>query len=166
MFTRADYMDYFQLLAEKERAMVFHLQKLVGEISDEYILGIFQDLLREERLHYEAVGELFAKLFKPAIDKRQHTRDWSLGDVKLRNLDSGETMACRCIDVSPGGMSIELSRDVPQGLLFDVEVRFFDARRPVFRRARSAWTCRTDAGQYKAGLQFEDTKVKTAVLIE
>ena len=159
MFTKADYVEYFELLAEKDRDMVFALQKLILQISDETVLNILQELLGQQMRHHGVVGDLFDRVLKPAIDNRQHKRDRTLGDVKLRNLDTGETLPCRCLDVSLGGLCIELSKDLPQGMYLDAEVRFSDSRRPLYRRAQIMWCCRAGSAQYKAGLRFEGSNV-------
>ena len=159
MFTKADYVEYVELLAEKNRGMVFALQKLIPLISDETVLSILRELLVQQMKHHGAVGGLFDRILKPAIDNRQHKRDRSLGDVKLRNLDTGETLPCRCLDVSLGGLCIQLSKDLPQGMCLDAEVRFSDSRRPLYRRAQVVWCCRAGSAQYKVGLRFEGSNV-------
>lgn len=155
MFTKADYLNYLDLLAEKERVMMAGLHSLIDQVSDETVAGQLRALLREKQ---EASGEvtlLFGRLFGLAAEQRRYTREPALGEAKLRNLESGETATCRCLDISLGGLCVQLPNEMPQGVLLALEVRFFESRRPVVRRATVRWCRRTEDGRYRAGLQFE-----------
>ena len=162
MFTKADYLNYGCLLQEKEHAMVFGLQQLLEQVTDEAVAGQLRALLREKQGAAEEVIRLFGKMFGMAPELRRYKRDPALGEVKLRNLQSGDTTTCRCLDISLGGLCLQLSAELPQGLLLAMEVRFYESRRPVVRRARVRWCHRTEDGQYKAGLQFEASQATHA----
>ena len=155
MFTKADYLNYVYSLAEKERDMMFGLHSLLDQVSDEAVAGQLRVLLREKQEASEEVTRLFGRLFGLAAEQRRYKREPSLGEAKLRNLESGAMTACRCLDISLGGLCVQLAAELPQGLLLALEVRFFESRRPVVRRATVRWCRRTEDGQYRAGLQFE-----------
>jgi hypothetical protein len=144
MFTKADYLNYVDMLADKERAMVFGLQCLLDRVSDEQLAEQLRSLVLEKQETYQEVSGLFCRLF-----------GLSLGEAKLRNLATGEAITCRCLDISLGGMCVESAAELPQNALFALEVRFFESRRPLMRRATVRWCNRTDEGLYKAGFQFE-----------
>ncbi len=155
MFTKSDYLNYLDLLAEKERDMMFGLHRLIDKVSDEAVAGQLRDLLREKQEASGEVTQLFGRLFGLAAEQRRYKREPALGEAKLRNLESGEMAACRCLDISLGGLCVQLSAELPQGVLLALEVRFFESRRPVVRRATVRWCRRTEDGRYRAGLQFE-----------
>lgn len=154
MFTKADYLNYLFVLSGKERDMLSGLNWLLERISDETLAEQLRKLLREKQESHDAVNEIFTGLFGLAIEQRRYKRDPALGDAKLRNLASGKTIDCRCIDISLGGLCVEVSVDLPQGVLLAVEVRFFESRRPVMRRGTVRWCSRSENGQYRAGIEF------------
>ena len=158
MFTKADYLNYVELLAEKERDMLFGLHSLLEQVSDEAVAGQLRALLKEKQEACEQVSRLFGRLFGLAAEQRRYKREPALGEAKLRNLETGETVTCRCLDISLGGLCVQPAAELPQGLLLAVEVRFFESRRPVVRRATVRWCRRAEDGQYRAGLQFEATR--------
>ena len=158
MFTKADYLNYLDLLAEKERDMMFGLHSLIDRVSDEAVAGQLGALLREKQEASEEIGRLFGRLFGLAAEQRRYKREPALGEAKLRNLETGAMTACRCLDISLGGLCVQLAAELPQGLLLAVEVRFFESRRPIVRRAAVRWCRRTEDGRYRAGLQFEATQ--------
>ena len=155
MFSKADYLNYLCVLEEKERDMIFGLHRLLDQVSDEAVAGQLQFLLKEKQEAYEEISRLFGRLFGLAAEQRRYKRDSALGDVKLRNLESGEATPCRCLDISLGGLCVQVSTELPKGVLLALEVRFFESRRPVVRRATVRWCKQTEDGQYRAGLQFE-----------
>jgi hypothetical protein len=155
MFTKADYLNYLDLLAEKERDMIFGLHSLIDQVSDEAVAEQLRGLLREKQEGSDEVSRLFGRLFGLAAEQRRYKREPALGEAKLRNLETGEMTACRCLDISLGGLCVQLSAELPPGLMLALEVRFFESRRPVVRRATVRWCRRTENGQYRAGLQFE-----------
>ncbi|MBN2108046.1 MAG: hypothetical protein JW832_11530, partial [Deltaproteobacteria bacterium] len=89
MFTKADYLNYLDLLAEKERDMMFGLHRLLDRVSDEAVAGQLRALLREKQEASEEVSRLFGKLFGLAAEQRRYKREPALGEAKLRNLESG-----------------------------------------------------------------------------
>jgi hypothetical protein len=155
MFTKADYLNYVHSLAEKEREMMLGLHHLIEQVSDEAVAGQLQVMLREKQMASDEVNRLFGRLFGLTAEQRRYKREPALGEAKLRNLETGETDTCRCLDISLGGVCVQLPNELPQGLLLALEVRFFESRRPVVRRATVRWCRRTEDGQYRAGLQFE-----------
>lgn len=155
MLTKADYIDYLHLLGEKERNIISVLQDLLERVSDKAVAETLQNLVREKHEACEAVTRLFESLFGLHGEQRRYKRSPALGDVKLRNLETGETIACRCLDISLGGLCVQSASLLPSDVLLALEVRFFESRRSIVRRARVRWCTRTDSGRYRAGLQFE-----------
>ena len=155
MFTKAEYIEYFEMIAEKERAMVFNLTWLMSRISDRELLEELEPMLRDELRHHEVVGDLIDRIIKPLHEGRVGVRRRLLGDALLRDPASDRVLSCQCLDVSAGGLCVQLSDEVEQGGSFEVEVRFCASAKPFAARVRVAW-CR-EAGEafYKAGLQFE-----------
>lgn len=155
MFTKADYLNYVHDLSEKEREILFGLHRVLEQASDETLVAQLAGLLREKQAAYEAVVRLFGRLFDLAAEQRRYRRDPALGDVKLRNLDNGEMIRCRCLDISLGGVCVQGAAELPQGLRLALEVRFFGSRRPVMRRGSVRWCSRAGGGLYRAGIEFE-----------
>jgi hypothetical protein len=155
MFTKADYMNYLNLLAEKERDMMFGLHRLLDQVSEVSVSEQLRTLLQGKQEACQDVSRLFCSLFGLPAEQRRYKRDPALGNVKMRNLESGETATCQCLDISMGGLCVQVLNELPQGLLLALEVRFFESSRPVLRRATVRWCNSTRDGRYRAGLQFE-----------
>ena len=82
MFTKADYLNYGCLLQEKEHAMVFGLQQLLEQVTDEAVARQLRALLREKQEAAEEVIRLFGKMFGMAPELRRYKREPALGEVK------------------------------------------------------------------------------------
>jgi len=115
MFTKADYLNYLYVLSEKERDMMAGLHRLQGLVADEALALQLRTLLQEKQESYEGASLLFGRLFGLAADQRRYKRSPALGDVKLRNLESGETASCHCLDISLGGLCVQLAAELPPG---------------------------------------------------
>ncbi len=155
MFTKTDYLNYLFVLSGKERDMLSGLNWLLERVDDEALSGQLRILLQEKQEAHDEVNRIFSGLFGLTVEQRRYKRDPALGDAKLRNLASGKAIDCRCIDISLGGLCVELSAELTKGVLLALEVRFFESRRPVMRRGTVRWCRLMESGQYRAGIEFE-----------
>lgn len=156
MFTKADYLTYLALLSEKQRSMILILEGLIGQMAGNPLAVELKALLQEKQRAYEAVDHLFGRLFGLSVEQRRYQRSPALADVKLRNLESGEMIVCRCLDMSLGGLCVQLPAALPLGVLLAMEIRFFESGRPLVRRGTVRWCRQTEDGGYRAGFQFEE----------
>jgi hypothetical protein len=162
VYSKADYLNYLDLLAVKERDSIFGLHQLLEQVSEEPVAGQLRTLLRNKQKAYQDIIRLFSSFFGLPAEQRRYKREPALGDVKLRNLESGEMTTCRCLDISLGGLCVQVQSQLQPGLLLALEVRFFESARPILRRAAVRWCNRTREGSYRAGLQFEATQTLPA----
>ncbi len=137
MFTKADYLNYLELLAEKERDMMFGLHSLLDQVSDEPVAGQLRALLREKQEAYEAVSRLFGNLFGLAAEQRRYKREPALGEAKLRNLETGEMTTCRCLDISMGGLCVQLRPNCRRGCCWPWKSGFLNRAGPLCAGPRS-----------------------------
>lgn len=156
MFTKAEYAQYFQMISEKEQAMVFALEKLIPNITEVALSFELEDILRQELAHNKLVCELIDGVMNPPTEARASTRTHVLGEARLSRGSGGEAIVGHCLDFSLGGLCVEVGDQLAPGTRFDVAARFYETGRSSSHRAVVSWCRQAGPGRFRAGLRFED----------
>ena len=103
MFTKAEYAQYFQMISEKEQAMVFALEQFIPHVSDVALAFMLESILHEELAHNRLVCELIDRVMNPPSEARMQSRTHILGEARLTAPAGGEKISGHTLDYSLGG---------------------------------------------------------------
>ncbi|MBN2106572.1 MAG: PilZ domain-containing protein [Deltaproteobacteria bacterium] len=156
MFTKAEYAHYFQMISEKEQAMVFALERLIPSVSDAALSSMLESILQEELAHNKLVCELVDRVMNPPSEARMQSRTHILGEARLQPTAGGDNISAHTLDYSLGGVCVELAVPLQIGDCFDVTAKFYESRNKVDRRVRVSWCKQAGPNRYRAGLAFEE----------
>lgn len=156
MFTKTEYAQYFHMIAEKEQAMVFALEQLIPTITDVALSFELEDILRQELAHNKLVCELIDRVMNPPSEARACARVHMLGEVQLVRENGGEPTAGHCLDLSLGGLCVEIGAVLEPGACLDVNACFYESGRSISHRAVVSWCRQAGPDRFRAGLRFED----------
>jgi len=156
MFTKAEYAQYFQMISEKEQAMVFALERLIPSVSDVALSFMLESILQEELAHNKLVCELVDRVMNPPSEARMSSRAHALGDAQLTQSGTEIMLIGHCLDYSLGGLCLELKEELRQGDCFQAAVRFYESGNSINREARVMWCRQSGPDRYKVGFEFED----------
>ncbi len=105
------------------------------------------------------------KIFQPQAlkptDKRRHSRIKCRLNVSIRRINDKLSFDAICVDVSLGGMGIELidTSDTPTKIclndLVEIWIHFSGDSTPIYRKGRIVWFKKIDSLYYRGGIRFE-----------
>jgi hypothetical protein len=163
MFTRDDYNGYFEQIASLERLMIYRLQETMPLIDDPAIKRPLQEVADDERQHYNFIRTIFDSiLFEGDDDRRRFFRNHRLGKVKVKIPGDGVILEGYCLDVSEGGLCIELEQKIAHKGAVEVWADFFDAAAPFHGFGEMAWGVEINPKlsmgkiRFKAGIRLTD----------
>ncbi|EKD26550.1 MAG: hypothetical protein ACD_79C01130G0006 [uncultured bacterium] len=157
MFTREDYIEYFENIASKERSMVYKINELIPKIQDEYLKNALSIILLEEMYHHKLISILFSKYIYPKIEARKIERDYALGDALLKNIETGLTIKIRCLDISLSGIGIETELQMKIGDAYEINLHLFDGGKTIhLSNGKLKWFRKSSSTFYKGGIEFEN----------
>jgi len=156
MFTKAEYEQYFQMIAEKERAMVFALERFIPSVSDVALAFMLESILHEELAHNRLVCELIDRVMNPPSEARMKSRTHILGKARLTATAGGEKISGHMLDYSLGGLCVELAVQLQTGDCFDAAAQFYESGKKIDRSVSVSWCKQVGPNRYRAGLAFEE----------
>ncbi len=140
MFTKEDYREYFEAILAKERQMVFNLREIKARVEDANILEILEMIAEDEAKHYSYVRDIFDQvLLEDVAEQRKFVRENFLGTVKMKDQNTGEEIAGRCLNISEGGMCVEVERALKIGDSFEVWIELFDKKGIIHCLGKLRW---------------------------
>jgi hypothetical protein len=141
MFTKQDYVEYFQQIASVERMMIYRVSDILLEMENMDMRSPLESLLEDEKKHYSIVLGIFDDLLlEDQDDRRKFRREHFLGKVKMKVNDSGENLEGYCVNISEGGICIEFDEHIYPDALVELWIDFFDGRESQHHVGKLAWS--------------------------
>lgn len=160
MFTREDYIRYFEQLAHVERKMIYIVNDTIAQLTDERIINSLRKIAADEVKHYSFILDLLATQleFGKNSEQRLSARESALGSVDLTPAEgAGSSSGFRgyCSNLSKTGMCLESARPFRPGENYNLNIRPYDSSGPVLeRRGRVVWM-REILDFYIGGIVFD-----------
>jgi hypothetical protein len=160
MFTREDYIRYFEELAHVERKMIYLVNDTIAQLNDKRILHNLERVAADEAKHYSFILDLLATHleFNEHGEHRLNARAHTLGPVDLEDLESsasGAGFRGYCSNLSKTGMCLESAKSFRPGERYSLKMKPYDPHGPVLeRKGRVVWA-REILDFYIGGIKFE-----------
>ncbi|HNX68540.1 MAG TPA: PilZ domain-containing protein [Candidatus Omnitrophota bacterium] len=159
MFSKRDYIQYFEQVACLERKMIYRVTDMLGVVEDPYVCGVLKGLGADAMRRYSLLSDLLqSKSFsESAADKRLVNRRSALGKVRLIFKERGlfKELSAYCVNFSHQGLCFESEHRVEAGARFEVRISLFDQCEPIRSVGKVVWVKEALPGFYLAGMQFE-----------
>ena len=160
MFTREDYVRYFEQLAHIERKMIYLVNDTVAQLTDQRVINNLRRVAADEAKHYSFILALLATHFEftERGEHRLSVREHTLGPVDLEVLGgstSGGGFRGYCSNLSKTGMCLESPNSFQPGEIYSLKIMPYDHRGPALeRKGRVVWM-REILDFYIGGIKFE-----------
>lgn len=155
MFTKADYMKYFDQLARVERKMIYRTLDLEREIADPSVKRVLQKIGDDEVRHYGYILKLVHQLEgSEEQGGRRKTREYGLGGVLLHAKTPAQKKRAYCVNMSETGICLEYENDYPLTGEWELAIRLFGNKETIHRRARFIWSKEAEPCFYVGGMEF------------
>jgi hypothetical protein len=157
MFTREDYLRYFEELAHIERKMIYIVNDAVAQLGDQRVINSLRRVAADEAKHYSFILELMSAYLesgKPG-EKRLSAREHALGVVDLMGPTPGAGSRGYCSNLSKTGMCLESAKSFQPGEEYSFKIKLYDQPgTPLERQGRVVWV-REVLDFYIGGISFE-----------
>ena len=155
IFTKEDYREYFNSIAEKEKEMSFALEKLMEKIKDKKKLIILKSIAEDEARHYAEVKNCFDRVLqKVEVERRGSKRDYKLGYVQIKVLKTNEEFQAKCIDICLTGLKIETEHKLETGNELELEVTFLNTTETYHYHGSLVWINQVKPDLYAGGIEY------------
>lgn len=156
MLSKEEYKKFFDSIADKEKEMTFFLRGIIKQVEDKNLLSILEKIALEENKHYASVKNLLdSSLQKVEAERRDSTREYHLGDIKMENLKDNSLIMVKCVDISLTGAGIEVGEKLNIGDEFKLEINLFNYTETFHAEGKLIWFRPGDKDLYKGGIQYK-----------
>ncbi len=145
MFTRNDYIRYFEELSHVERKMIYVASDTMVQLNDPHVKNSLSRVVADEAKHYSYLLELLADSLDLGATREQRLsrRENSLGQVELKSIGgegSGLESRGYCVNLSRGGICLESATQFQQGDQYLLRIKLYDNAGAVMeRKGRVVW---------------------------
>lgn len=144
----------FELYAESLKAMASVLDGLASQAEGPELRPALQELLADVLDQWEETGDLLDTLATPAVEGRRSQRIRVLGSAVVRSEGGVLDDSGQCVDLSVGGLRLQVNQPLTPGQRYELEIRMFGAESPALHTTRAVWCqARPHAGGYWAGFE-------------
>lgn len=159
MFSKQDYIQYFEQIACLERKKIHRTTDLLGLVRDAYVSGIMKGLCADAGRRYSLIADLLeSKSFSSNVaDKRLVNRRSALGKVRLIYKEMGlfKELAAYCVNFSHQGLCFESEHPMTVGAHYEVRISLFEEAEPITCKGKIKWVKEILPGFFVAGMQFD-----------
>lgn len=157
MFTREDYIRYFEELLQVEKKMIYFVNDMIAQLKEPRLIHNLERIAADEAKHYSFIQDLLAAHleFSQHGEKRLNVRAHTLGPVDLEPLDGSAGFRGYCSNFSKTGMCLESSRPFHPGEKYSLKIKPSDHSGPALeKKGRVVWM-REILNFYIGGIAFE-----------
>lgn len=157
MFTRQDYIDYFDQIARVERKMIYGVHDLAEQLQVSEWARILQKIGGDEIRHYGYILKIIPLIDDPKqFEQRRVSRKYCLGNIKMhRWKDSrGEKITTYCVNLSKTGVCLEGNQAFLPGEKWELEIHLFGKKSAMVRRGKVVWSKEIEPDFSMAGISF------------
>ena len=156
MFTKADYVNYFDQLARVERKMIYRSYDLGLEVADVTVARVLKKIGDDEVRHYGYVMKMLRHIEAPGVlEKRRQAREYCLGILRLSFPGSqANELKAYCVNFSDHGVCLEYEQSEPVEATCDLVIHLFGKEEALRRRGKFVWSKEVEPGFHIAGVEF------------
>lgn len=155
MFTKQDYIGYFEAVEIQERTMIYRLYDFLQTLSEGYLKEALTEVANDEVVHYSFLKNLLNTVLREGQDQRRWQRKNAFGVVSIAIADEKGAREMYIVDASDGGLCIEGPAAISAGTRVDVRGETFKKDKRFIRPARVVWVRKILPEHYICGLDFE-----------
>ncbi|MFH0986332.1 MAG: PilZ domain-containing protein [Candidatus Omnitrophota bacterium] len=156
MFTKADYVNYFDQIARVERKMIYRSYDLGLEVADVTMSRVLKKIGDDEVRHYGHILKVLRYIEVPgALEKRRQAREYCLGTLQLSFPEpEANELRAYCVNLSDRGVCVEYEQSHHVEGTCDLVIHLFGKEDALRRRGKFVWSKEVEPGFHIAGVEF------------
>lgn len=141
MFSKNDYLSYFEKIASIERVMIYRINDILLKVEDKEISNNLRQIVSDKIAHYAYVLTIIEGfgIKENMINKRTYGRDHFLGKVRIRVKDTDQDIYGYCVNISPTGACIELDHEFNAEDQAELWFSFYYNRKEEYHQGEFVW---------------------------
>ena len=161
MFTKKDYIRYFEEISRVERKMIYLTNEMISKLKDEKVINALRRIAADEAKHYSFVLDLLATHLDlhESQNRRLSGREHALGLVDLKVIEGsqkpGSEFQGYCSNLSKTGMCFESAQSFEPGDNLLLKVKLYDSPDPALEHKGSVVWMRKIMDFYIGGIAFD-----------
>ena len=138
------------------QALASELEKLMVKVEDPAVLKTLRNLLTDTLMQGDELGAVLDSLCRPGTENRRKNRIRAMGDVRLHADDGHRELEGHCLDLSLGGVCVNLDRALEPGERWNLDIHPYGASSPMRIAGRVSWCRRhADSHSHRVGFEFQ-----------
>lgn len=173
-----DFLNYLKEIFDAEHSMPAKIRELMAMTQDEGTLSVCKEILKEKTRHDTYVKTLlglgegilaknndlynFSRNLLDSLipqinggEKRRYVREPYLGEVKLRDMTTWLEYKARCMDISEAGLGIEISKEIPSDVLYELSIDLYGRPMSINQFGRIVWMKQLAPDVLIAGIEYQ-----------
>lgn len=160
MFTKQDYIHYFEQLGHVERYMLCNISNMLVRLTDPQIKNALQKISEDEIKHYAFVLGVFAWALEPdrVQERRMSAREHSLGTVGIQSLEKENHAPFQgyCVNLSKNGICLESVQTFRAGEHVLMKIKWYNrSDADIERSGKFIWAKEIVPGFFISGVEFD-----------
>lgn len=160
MFTKEDYIRYFEDLSHVERKMIYMVNGAIAQLSDPQVINSLNRVAADEAKHYSYILDLLSTHLdlKERGERRISSRTNSLGQVELTPVQAADKRGMfrgYCANLSPTGICVESIKPFQTNEEYALKVNLYESAGPVLERKGKVVWAREILDFFICGIVFE-----------
>lgn len=140
MFTREDFIEYFEQISMLERDMVYRMFRLRALAKDKNLTEALSPIFEDEIRHYTYARLVLDSILVGDIyEGRKHRRQHSFGEILIKANDLEKPVYAKCVDLSRGGVGIESAQSLKIGQAVEVWIDLYREGKTVYSKGKVMW---------------------------
>ncbi|NJD08659.1 MAG: PilZ domain-containing protein [Methylococcaceae bacterium] len=138
------------------QALASELEKLIVKVEDPAVSKTLRNLLTDTLMQGDELGAVADALCRPGTENRRKNRIRAMGDVRLRAGNGTRELEGHCLDLSLGGVCVNLEHALEPGERWNLEIRLYGASSPMRIAGKVSWCRRhADSHDHRVGFEFQ-----------
>ncbi len=161
MFTREDYLNYFESIVLMEKKMVYLVADIITQLTDESIMRALEKVGADEYRHYDSMMKVIVDvLYQGEYNKQLELNAYSLGEVVLKSKSNNTEIVGYGVTVSDKGFGLVTEQPLDVDAQYEVSGALYDDFSEITRLCNVQWSKELHPAKYLIGMQYELTSVR------
>ena len=157
MFSKEDYYEYFEVIEEREKAMIFIAKRIKDKADDPKIIDAANRILLEEAEHYKLARKLFEFLARGKLEERGAERRPVIGEVRIKECATNAETFATYSDISETGIEVLVGKRLSVGDTLELAIVVEEGKDYSHRFGTVVWVKRIENNperKFSAGIKF------------
>ena len=161
MFTREDYLNYFESIALMEKKMLYNIANLIPLLKDESVIRVLEKVGSDEFKHYDHIVRVIIDvLYQGEYNKELELNAYSLGEVILKRKSDNSQIIGYGITVTGNGFGLVTEQPLDVDAQYEVSGALYNDFSEITPVCNVQWIRELHPKKYLVGMHYDFASVR------